>query len=160
MPSADSSGFGGQGTRSIDLSPNHYTRFTPPKNDGAFGGDDDDDALNERRGHGVFSAVRVERAGNASRVGIRVEGGARYNVSRRGRDLVVTLFDTRAQNLDVRRILDARSLDTNVLRVLPSVDEGSRYRIELVIEVQQPQPVRATQEDGMLWLTIGDAGTR
>jgi hypothetical protein len=60
----------------------------------------------------------------------------------------------------VRRILDARSLDSNVLRVLPSVDEGSRYRIELVIEVQQPQPVRATQEDGMLWLTIGDAGAR
>ena len=43
---------------------------------------------------------------------------------------MLTLFDTRAGNLDVRRILDARALDGEVLRILPHVEEDARHRVQ------------------------------
>jgi hypothetical protein len=153
-PSKAEYGFGGS---SIDLSPtSRYQRYAPPANEDAFGGDDDDNALDESGGRSVLSQVTVQRTQGGSKVGVRVDGGAKYNVARRRNQIVLTLFDTRAANLEVRRILDASSLDATVLRVLPSVEEDSRYRVELTVELREQAPVRVGQEGGMLWLTVGD----
>ncbi len=157
-PATRDFGFGGG---SIDLLPStHYTRYIPPPdNSDAFGGggfadEDSDDEIDESEGRSVLSQVTVQRVGDASRVGVRVDGGARYNITRRQSELVLTLFDTRAANLDVRRGLDAHTLGTNVQRVLPTVEEDARFRVDLIIELRQKGPVRVQQQDGMLWLTV------
>lgn len=148
MASAEPAAVYGFGGKSIDLAsspsgPNRYEQTD--------GYDDYSD------GHGLLSHVTVQRGqGAASRVGVRVDGGARYAVERVGqREVVLTLFGTRAANLDVRRILDARDLGTTVLRVLPRVHEGGENRIELTIELRDPVPIRVAQDDAMLWLHVG-----
>ena len=148
-------GFGG---RSVDIGPhNRYARYESPKDaddeDNYFSDGEQD--FDESRGGSSLSHVTVQRTRDGSRVGIRVDGGARYDVTRRGKErLVLTLFDTRAANLDVRRILDARALDSSVLRVLPSMQEDGRFRVELVIETRGPSPVRIEQDGSMLWLHV------
>ena len=109
-------------------------------------------------GRGVLTDIAVEAAGASySRIGVLVEGGASYALARKsGNRLVLTLYDTRAASLDVRRVLDAGSLGGSVLRVLPSVEEDGRYRVVLTIELRDPARVRLTQSDGMLWLAFGD----
>ena len=153
-------GFGG---KSADLGRTvRYERFTPPVRNEDFGGGElEEGELNEHDGRSVLTQVSVQRTADGSRVGVRVDGGARYNITKRpgiaGRsDLVLTLFDTRAANLDVRRVLDARTLATTVLRVLPTVEEDARFRVELVIELKRLAPVRILQEGDMLWLSVGD----
>jgi hypothetical protein len=154
-------GFGGA---SVEVGPPaRYQRYTPPRvdEDEFGGGEEPDTGEIDERGRGVLTQVSVQRTPGGSRVGVRVDGGARYNIGKRsgmmGRsELVLTLFDTRAANLDVRRVLDATVLDATVLRVLPTVEEGARFRIELVIEMKKPAPVRIAQESGMLWLAVGD----
>ena len=90
-------------------------------------------------------------------MGVQVDGGARYQVSRRGRDkIVLTLFDTRVDRLDVRRTLDATMLGTSVLRVLPTVEEGERFRVQLVIETRGQAPVKIDHDSQVLWLGIGE----
>jgi hypothetical protein len=144
---------GGTRYRRVEL-PNEVSE------DEGYGADDDsddsdDDGLDESVGRSVLSQVTVQRTAGGARVGIRVDGGARYHVARRGRDkLVLTLVDTRAQNLDVRRVLDARSMGGPVLRVLPTVDEDRRFRIELVIETRGQNPVRIQQDGQFLWLEV------
>jgi hypothetical protein len=142
-------GFGG---RSIDLNKrNRYRRADGPSAEDGFGGG------SEEVGRGELSHITVQRApGGQSRVGVRVDGGASYNLSRRGKtEVVLTLYDTRAANLDVRRILDARDLGTNILRVLPRVQEGSKNRVELTIELRDAAPVRVAEDEAMLWLQVG-----
>jgi hypothetical protein len=146
-PPASSSpplGFGG---KSIELDrPNRYQAFA--HGDEPFGG--------EESGRGSLSHVTVQRTGGGSRVGVRVDGGARYTVRRGGeRQVLLTLFDTRAANLEVRRILDARDLGTSVLRVLPRVLESDGYRVELTIELREAAAVRVSHDDAMLWLQLG-----
>ena len=156
-------GFGGgiETGRTVELSRggNRYERVALPRDSGGdeWGSDDDDDdnAVNEREGRSVLSQVVVQRSAGGARVGVRVDGGARYHIARRGQDrLVLTLVDTRARNLDVRRVLDARGLGSAVVRVLPSVEEGSRFRIELVVETHGQVPVRVEQDGQMLWLEV------
>ncbi len=154
----DDAGFGG---RSIELGrPNRYQRYTPPNDDSDDGGDfggggDDDDVIDESDGRSVLSHIAVQRTGDGARVGVVVDGGARYQVARRNRgQVVLTLFDTRAQDLEVRRTLDARSLGSTVQRVLPSVDEGDRFRIELLIETKSPTPVKIEQDGKTLWIEL------
>ncbi len=147
------------GTPSIEFSRGgyRYERVALPKERDEFGGydDDDDESLDESSGRSVLSQVTVQKSEQGARVGVRVDGGARYHVARRGRDkIVLTLVDTRAQNLTVRRALDARALGGPVLRVLPSVDEDRRYRIELVIETSGQNPVRIQQDGQHLWLEV------
>ena len=97
----------------------------------------------------------MQRTGSGARVGIVVDGGARYQVTRRGKnEVVLTLFDTRAATLDVRRTLDARALGTNIVRVMPSVDEGDRFRVTLIIETKTPAPVKIDQDGRALWLEL------
>ena len=152
--------FGGlQGGRTVEFSRdgNHYQRVNLPNTKGdEWGGDDDDsNDIDEGEGRSVLSQVMVQRSAAGARVGVRVDGGARYHVSRRGRDhLVLTLVDTRAENLDVRRVLDARALGSAVLRVMPTVEEDSRFRIELVVETRGQAPVRIEQDGQMLWLEV------
>ncbi|MBI1949201.1 MAG: hypothetical protein HYS27_26170 [Deltaproteobacteria bacterium] len=145
-------GFGG---RSIEIGPpTRYQRYQLGEGD-EFGGGDEE--LDEAEGRGLLSKVTVQRTADGSRVGVRVDGGARYDLRRRGKSqLVLTLFDTRAENLNVRRVLDARSLETSVVRVLPSVEEDARFRVELLIELRDQAPVRIGQGDGMLWLDVGN----
>jgi len=153
--------FGGlEGGRTVELSRggNRYERVNLPeaKSD-EWGGDDDDDSndIDEGEGRSVLSQVTVQRSAGGARVGVRVDGGARYHVARRGRDrLVLTLVDTRADNLDVRRVLDARDLGGAVLRVMPTVEEDRRFRIELVVETRGSAPVRIEQDGQMLWLEV------
>lgn len=152
-----SAGFGGSAltqNRSVDLSPRaRYERVDLPRDDDAWGLDEE--AIDED-GRSVLSAVTVQRLGaNAARVGVRVDGGARFHVGREGRDrLRLTLLDTRAQDLQVRRTLDARSLGTPVLRVMPSVEEGRRFRVTLIVETRGAVPARIEQDGQMLWLEV------
>lgn len=142
-------GFGGH---SVDISrANSYRLDEGALDEGGFGGSADES------GRGALSHVTVQRTGpEGSRVGVRVDGGARYAIERKSeREVVLTLFDTRAANLDVRRILDARDLRTGVLRVLPHIVEGRRHRVELTIEMREAYPVRVGQDEAMLWLHIG-----
>ena len=119
--------------------------------------DDDDDDLDESAGRSVLSQVLVQRTAEGARVGVHVDGGARYQVSRRGKDqIVLTLFDTRVEGLDVRRTLDARSLGTSVLRVMPTVEEDRRYRVQLVVETKGQAPVKIDQDGQVLWLGIAE----
>ncbi len=147
MASSESSPVYGFGGKSIDLSTpsgnNHYEQTD--------GYDDYSDS------ESLLSHVTVQRGdGGDSRVGVRVDGGARYTVERTSqREIVLTLFGTRAGNLDVRRILDARDLGTTVLRVLPRVLEGGDNRIELTIELRESAPVRVAQDSSMLWVHVG-----
>lgn len=108
-------------------------------------------------GRGVLSYVTIQRKNaRASRVGLRVDQGARFAIERAGdRELLLTLFDTRAANLDVRRILDATSLQTSVLRVVPQVQESNPFRVQLKVELREDLPVRLTEDDTMLWIYIG-----
>lgn len=146
MASAEPAGTYGFGGKSIDL-----TSSRPNRYEQSDGFDDYSDS------EGLLSHVTVQRGqGAASRVGVRVDGGARYAVERVSqREIVLTLFGTRAANLDVRRILDARDLGTSVLRVLPRVHESGEHRIELTIELRDPMPVRVAHDDAMLWLHVG-----
>ncbi|MDP2342577.1 MAG: hypothetical protein Q8O67_16590 [Deltaproteobacteria bacterium] len=156
---APAAGHAALGTRSIELSrPSRYERYQPPReDDDGFGGDDDDDALDESGGRSVLSHVTVQRTGDGARVGVHVDGGARYQVSRRGKDkILLTLFDTRVEGLDVRRTLDARSLGTSVLRVMPTVEEDSRFRVQLVVETRGQAPVKIDQDGQVLWLGIAE----
>ncbi|MFZ9889533.1 MAG: hypothetical protein ACO3JL_18715, partial [Myxococcota bacterium] len=141
----ESFGFGG---KSVDLepAPAAKNRYLP---DDGYGGEDDV--------IGDLSHITVQRTqGTGSRVGVLVEGGARYAVRRpSAREVVLTLFATRAANLEVRRILDARDLRTSVLRVLPHVEEGSRDVVELTVELREATSVRVAQDGSMLWLHIG-----
>ena len=150
-------GFGGgsAGTRSIDLGrPARYERVQMPSDEEFGGGEEEFDELD---GRSVLSRVTVQRTEAGSRVGVRVDGGAKYDVKRRGKgQLVLTLFDTRAETLEVRRVLDARALDTSVMRVLPSVEEDQRFRVELLIELREQAPVKIGQSEGMLWLDVGN----
>ena len=125
----------------------------PRADESGFGGGDTYD----ERGRSALSLITVQRnTKKRSRVGITVEGGARYSIRRRSDDeLVLTLFDTRAVNLQVRRILDARRLKTSVLRVLPHVEEDARHRVELVIETRKGAPTSVTEEEDTLWIHIG-----
>jgi hypothetical protein len=152
-------GFGGvEGGRTVEISrssSNRYERVTLPATDDEWGGNEDDEGeLDESRGRSVLSQVTVQRSGQGARVGVRVDGGARYQVARRGRDLVLTLVDTRASGLDVRRVLDARGLGSAVVRVMPTVEEDRRFRIELVVELRGQAPVRVEQDGQMLWLEV------
>ena len=152
--------FGGlEAGRTVELSRggNRYERVNLPKDKGDDWGDDENDNndIDEGEGRSVLSQVTVQRSAGGARVGVRVDGGARYHVARRGRDrLVLTLVDTRADNLDVRRVLDARGLGGAVLRVMPTVEEDSRFRIELVVETRGQAPVRIEQDGSMLWLEV------
>ena len=156
-------GFGGGRAVEFSRGGTRYQRVELPKeasDDDGYGDDDsndgdDDGDLDESVGRSVLSQVTVQRMAGGARVGIRVDGGARYHVARRGRGkLVLTLVDTRAQNLDVRRVLDARSMGGPVLRVLPTVDEDRRFRIELVIETRGQNPVKIQQDGQFLWLEV------
>jgi hypothetical protein len=137
-------GFGG--SKSIDLKrgpTNRYERASEFLDD-------------EEIGRGALSRITVQARGESSRVGIRVDGGAQYNVRRGDGEIILTLFDTRAANLDVRRIVDARNLGTNVLRVLPKVEEGERSRVQLTIELRDAnEKIRLGHDDAMLWLLVG-----
>lgn len=106
---------------------------------------------------GVLSYIAVEAVGPAQgRLGVHVDGGADYTIRRTsGGELELTLYDTRAANLDVRRVLDARALDGRVRRVLPSVEEY-RQRVVLTVELREPSRVDVTEADGMLWLGFAD----
>lgn len=148
MASAEPANVYGFGGKSIDITP---SSSGPNRYEPSDGFDDDGE------GEGLLSHVTVQRGhGAASRVGVRVDGGARYAVERVSqREVVLTLFGTRAANLDVRRILDARDLGTSVLRVLPRVHEAGESRIELTIELREPAPIRVAQDDAMLWLHVG-----
>jgi hypothetical protein len=108
---------------------------------------------------GALDHIAVEAGGPAhDRVGVYVDGGADYTIQRRGaRELVLTLYDTRASNLNVRRVLDARSLRGRVRRVLPTVEED-RERVVLTIELREASRVKVKQSDGMLWLDFVDPG--
>ena len=145
-------GFGGQ---AVDIGAmSKFVRTQGPRADeSGFGGGDTYD----ERGRSALSLITVQRnTKKRSRVGITVEGGARYSIRRRSDDeLVLTLFDTRAVNLQVRRILDARRLKTSVLRVLPHVEEDARHRVELVIETRKGAPTSVTEEEDTLWIHIG-----
>ena len=145
--------------RSVDIArPNRYRPAEQP----ADAEDEDEDVEQEEPGRGVLTHIAVEAAGAAqSRVGVLVDGGAHYTLKRSHADeLVLTLYDTRAANLDVRRILDARGLDGRIRRVLPSVEEEGRHRVVLTIELKQPSRVHLSQADGMLWLGFGDEASR
>jgi hypothetical protein len=150
-------GFGGG--RAVEFSRRaRYERVNLPKDDDGYGFDDedgDDDDIDESEGRSVLSQVVVQRSGEGARVGVLVDGGARYHVGRRGQQLVLTLLDTRARDLDVRRTLDARALGGPVTRVSPSVDEDRRFRVELVIDTRGPAPVRIQQDGAMLWIEVG-----
>jgi hypothetical protein len=138
-------GFGG---RSVDLDRrNNYEATSASEFD------------RDEPGRGTLSHITVRRAqAGATRVGVRVDGGARYSIARRGqKQLVLTLYDTRAANLDVRRILDARDLDASVLRVLPAIREGQSNRVELTIELRDPSAVKVGADDAMLWLHVGNS---
>ena len=155
-------GFGGG--RTVELSPGvRYERVALPKDDDGYGFDDgnddgdDDGAIDEAEGRSVLSQVTVQRTSGGARVGVRVDGGARYHVARRGRDqLVLTLLDTRARHLDVRRTLDARALGGPITRVSPSVDEDRRFRVELVVDTRGPAPTRIQPDGAMLWIEVGE----
>jgi hypothetical protein len=140
-----------------------YERVALPKEDDGYGFDDGDDdgdddgAIDEAEGRSVLSQVTVQRTSGGARVGVRVDGGARYHVARRGRDqLVLTLLDTRARHLDVRRTLDARALGGPITRVSPSVDEDRRFRVELVVDTRGPAPTRIQPDGAMLWIEVGE----
>ncbi|MCP4499983.1 MAG: hypothetical protein GY822_08490 [Deltaproteobacteria bacterium] len=152
-PVRRSSAFGGD-VKDLRASPALYIRTEGPrKNESGFGGDDDRD----ESGRSALALITVKRDSRGhARVGIRVDGGARYSIQRRGEtELVVTLFDTRAENLQVRRILDARRLRTSILRVLPHVEEDSRHRVELVIELRKDVPTSVSEDAQMLWVHVG-----
>ena len=158
-PTPTGNGFGGGQAIDIHRGTSRYRRVELPSDhvDDDYGAADDDGEadVDESSGRSVLSQVTVQRMAGGARVGIRVERGARYHVARRGREkLVLTLLDTRAQNLDVRRVLDARSLGGPVLRVLPTVDEDRRFRIELVIETRGQSPVKVQQDGQFLWLEV------
>ena len=92
-----------------------------------------------------------------SSVGLRIDGGARFAISRQSpTSYVIQLFDTRAGNLKVRRILDASDINTNVLRLLPHVEEDQRHRISLRIELRKPTRLQTTQDGTLLWLRFND----
>ena len=150
------------GGRSIDITPpSHYQRMDLPAADAdEFGGNDEDSEIDESAGRGVLSFVAVQKRSDGVRVGVTVRGGGKYNVVKRGRYIVLTLFDTRAGGLDVRRTLDVRSLGTSVLRVLPTVEEDTRYRMELSIELSQPAAARVKVEDEILWIYVDEASAR
>lgn len=146
VASAQRDGSYGFGGRSVDLDKrNRYRRADKAGYD-----------LDEP-GRGQLSHITVRRGDRgASEVGVRVDGGASYSIARRSdNELVLTLYDTRAANLDVRRILDARDLGSSVLRVLPRVREGSQNRVELTIELRDDAPVRVGSDESMLWLHVG-----
>jgi hypothetical protein len=144
------------GPGSIDLAPPaRYERFIPPPDEDS-GWADQDSEIDETFGKSVLTQVLVQRVGDASRVGVRVDGGARYNVERHGTELTLVLFDARPASFDLRRALDARGLGANVVRVVPSVEEDDRYRVALNIELRRKAPIRLSQEDGVLWLSVAD----
>ena len=151
-------GLGFGGTRSVEIGGNNrYELASAPREDeDAFGGDGfyEEPASS---GRGWLNQVTVERGTtSASRVGVRVDGGARFSVTRKSaREVVLTLHDTRAGNLNVRRILDAADLGTSVIRVLPHVEEDAQHRVDLVIELRDPAPVQIRQDERMLWLHVG-----
>ncbi len=160
----DDPGFGGQAAA-------RYVRWQPPVDDDGFGvdgsvdegagdaddgfGGDADEVFDERAGLSVLTKLTVQRTGRGARLGVVVDGGARYDMQRR-RDgaLLLTLYGTRAANLAVRRILDARALDAPILRVLPSVDEDDRFRVRLLVETRGQGAVHVGQEGRALWLEV------
>jgi hypothetical protein len=155
---AGAEGFGGG--RAVEFSrAARYERVALPRDGDVYGfeGDGDEDDIDEREGRSVLSQVTVQRTSSGARLGVLVDGGARYHVGRRGRDrLVLTLLDTRARTLDVRRTLDARAVGGPIVRVAPSVDEDRRFRIELAIDTRGPAPVRIQQDGQILWLEVGE----
>lgn len=143
--------------RSVDIArPNRYR----PAEQQADGEEQDEEEETEAAepGRGVLTHIAVEAAGaSQSRMGVLVDGGANYAIKRTTNDeLVLTLYDTRAASLDVRRVLDARDLGGRIRRVLPSVEEDGRHRVVLTIELKEPSRVHLSQTDGMLWLRFGD----
>jgi hypothetical protein len=133
-----------------------------PKEGDAFGYGDDEDSedeadIDETMGRSVLSQLTVQKTATGSRLGVLVDGGARYHVARRGRDRVVlTLLDTRARNLDVRRFIDARALGGPILGVGPTVEEDHRFRIEIVLDTRGRGPVRVKQEGLVLWVEVSE----
>jgi hypothetical protein len=160
-PSSDR-GFGGKIPASSSWRGARYERVALPSegdvgDDDDFGGDDEEeDAPRERpQARSVLTQLIVQRTSGGARLGVLVDGGARYHVGRRGRDrLVLTLLDTRARDLDVRRTLDARPLGGPILKVSPSVEEDRRFRIELMIDTRGPAPVQVQQEGPVLWVEV------
>ena len=110
---------------------------------------------------GALHHLSVKRQGLfSSRVGLQIQGKIRYSVERsREREVVLTLHDTYAANLAVRRILDTRDLGTNVLRILPRVVESDENKVVLTIELRQAAAVSASSESGILWLQFGQPGS-
>lgn len=110
---------------------------------------------------GALHHLSVQRQGLfSSRVGLQIQGKIRYSVQRqREREVILTLYDTYAANLAVRRILDTRDLGTNVLRILPRVVESEENKVILTIELRQAAAVSASSESGILWLQFGQPGS-
>ncbi len=153
VASVEERGFGGtsQQRTSVDIAPDNLYQLAdgPARSADEFGGSNSPS--------GLLSHITVERQeGHSSRVGVRVDGGARFHVKRASdKELILTLFDTGAANLNVRRILDATDLRTNVLRVLPRVVEDDGARVDLVIELRESAPIQVSTDDAMLWLHVG-----
>lgn len=151
-------GFGGTpiGNQSVELTPKAPSPYVlasaPMREDDYFGGDA---YLDEPKG--LLRHITVERAGkHRSKVGVQVEGGAKFFVKKgAGKTVVLTLYDTGAANLNVRRILDASRLQTSVVRVKPHIVEDNARRVELHIELREPAPVQIEQDEKTLWLHIG-----
>ena len=137
---------------------NRYWQVAPEKIDRSkFGGDSEVKA--KEPGRGVLNRLMVVRnKGNmGSKVGLRIDGGARFAITQQSpTSYLIKLFDTRAGNLKVRRILDASDINTTVLRLLPHIEEEQQHRISLRIELRKPTRIQTAQDGELLWLRFDD----
>ena len=141
----------------LPLVNNRYWQIAPEKiRRDKFGGDID--LKPKEPGRGILNRLMVVRNKHdtGSSVGLRIDGGARFAISRQSpTSYVIQLFDTRAGNLKVRPS-DASDINTNVLRLLPHVEEDQRHRISLRIELRKPTRLQTTQDGTLLWLRFND----
>ncbi len=145
-------------TETMPLVTNRYWQIPAEKIDRTkFGGDGE--VRTKEPGRGVLNRLMVVRnKGNTgSKVGLRIDGGARFTITQQSpTSYLVKLFDTRAGNLKVRRILDASDINTTVLRLLPHVEEEQHHRISLRIELRKPTRIQTAQDGTLLWLRFDD----
>ncbi len=112
---------------------------------------------NVESGHSALQLLRVlpvNSKSRATKVGLELSSQADYELGfAHDGSIVLTLHETKAANLGVRRILDARRLRTMVKRVIPIVDDQAKT-IQVVIEVQPNTSHHIEEHDNVLWVEL------